>query len=149
MKVILLQDVRGTGKKNDVREVATGYARNFLFPSGLADPATPERVAKLEEAKSRREEEERETVKRLTKIAIELRSRHLEFCLKAGAEGSVYGSVTKEMILRALRENNILGKDRADVVLDRPIKQIGDHVVTVRFKKDIESELRVRVRPQP
>ena len=146
MKVILLQDVRGIGKKNDVKEVADGYARNFLFLRNLAEAATPQALKKLEKMKENMETEDKELKNRLENLARDMKGKYIEFELKTGEDGSVFGSVTKEMIMKAIREH-FSKHDRVDVILDHPIKKIGEQVVRVDLKKGIEAELKIIVRP--
>ncbi|KKW46340.1 MAG: 50S ribosomal protein L9 [Candidatus Liptonbacteria bacterium RIFCSPLOWO2_01_FULL_56_20] len=149
MKVIFLEDVRGIGKKYEVKSVADGYARNFLLPRRLAKAATEAALRELEREQARRAKEDSEVAKRLVGIAREINTHRIEFSLKAGEGGSVFGSVTKEMILKALREHRWLGKERAEVTLDHPLKTLGEHRVPVAFKKGIRAELIVVVRSQP
>jgi large subunit ribosomal protein L9 len=149
MKVILIKDVKDLGKKHEVKEVSDGYARHYLIPRGLAKAATPAELKKLEEMKARALKEEAETKKRLEELARRISERYLEFHLKTDAAGTVFGSVTKDMILKALREHDLVTVDRVDVDLDHPIKKIGDYLVTVVFKKGITAKLKVSVRSQP
>lgn len=148
MKVILLKDVKDLGKKYEVKEVSDGYARHYLIPRGLVKLATPTELKKLEEVKAQAEKEDIETKKRLEELARRISDRYIEFRLKIDDTGTVFGSVTKEMILKALREHGFVTADRVDVELDHPIKEIGDHLVTVDFKKGIKAELKVIVRPE-
>jgi large subunit ribosomal protein L9 len=148
MKVILVKDVNGLGKKHEVKEVSDGYARHYLVPRGLAKPATPAELKKLEEMKARAEKEDAETKKRLEELARRMSDRYIEFRLKTDTSGAVFGSVTKDMILKALREHGLVTADRVDVELDHPIKEIGDRLVTVDFKKGIKAKLKVVVRPE-
>jgi large subunit ribosomal protein L9 len=147
MKVILKEDVRGVGHKYDIKEVSDGYARNFLFPRGLAEPATNEAVKKLTTLKAVKEEDEKKLKSHLERLALNMADKHVEFELKVGEDGSVFGSVTKEMIARAIREH-FSKHDRIDVVLEHPLKKIGEHTVSVDLKKGIEAKLKVIVRPQ-
>src|SRR3989344_999724 len=87
MKVILLEDVKKIGRKFEVKNVSDGYAKNFLFPNGLADIATPDALKELEKKKSETDKESRELMKRLEELARTLKERHLEFFVKTGAHG--------------------------------------------------------------
>lgn len=148
MKIILLKDVKGLGKKYEVKDVSDGYARHYLIPRGLVKPATAAELKKLEKMKAQIEKEDAETKKRLEELARRINDRYIEFHLKTDKSGTVFGSVTKEMILKALREHDLVTVDRVDVELNHPIKEIGDHLVTVDFKKEIKAKLKVIVRPQ-
>lgn len=147
MKVILKEDVRGVGHKHDIKEVSDGYARNFLFPRNLAEPATKEAVNKLTTLKVIKEEDEKKLKGHLERLARDMADKYVEFELKVGKDGSVFGSVTKEMILKAIREH-FSKHDRIDVILEHPLKQIGEHMVPVDLKKGIETKLKVIVQPQ-
>ncbi len=148
MKVILLEDVKKVGRKFEVKEVSDGYARNLLFPNGLAEPATPSALKELEKRKIEIDKEDRETIKRLEEISRMLKDRNLEFPMKTGANGEVFGSVTKEMILKGLRDTGILRAERAEIKLERPLKELGEHKVEVHLKKGIAAELKVIICPQ-
>ncbi len=149
MKVILLEDVRNVGNKLDIKDVSDGYARNFLFQNKLAKPATAGALKGLEELKSRFRENEVEFRKNLEILARKINETSIEFKLRTDKEtGSVFGSVSKEDILKAMREHKLINKERADIELPRPIKELGEHKVPVRFPKDITATLGVLVRPQ-
>ncbi len=146
MKIILLQDVRNIGKKHEVKDVSDGYARNFLFANKLAEPASAAALAKLEQMKETSEKEDQELLKRLHEIATEMNDLGLQFELEADAQGSVFGSVNKEAIAKALREHGILRNERVEVLLDHPIKKVGDYVVPIDLKKGITANLKIVVK---
>ncbi len=135
MKVIFLKDIPGRGKKNDVEDVSDGYARNFLVPNKLAKIATPALLQALARVRVEEAEEDAQFQKRIEGITRILRERTFEFSLKADTEGRTFGSVNKEQVLRALRDQKILGKERAEVILDHPLKTIGEHSVFLRFPR--------------
>ena len=145
MKVLLLSDVKGQGKKNEVKNVADGYARNFLFPRKFAVAVTPEVQRQLDAKKAASAEAEAATVERLTAIARELGGRTLEFPVKTDDKGSVFGSVTADIIAKAIRDNKLTGQDRVEPVVDHPLKTIGEHRVLVRFAKGIAATVTVRL----
>ena len=147
MKVILSEDVRSLGKKHDVKDVSDGYARNFLFPNKLAEPATPGALKKLAAMKAKTSKNEEELKKRLEEIARKINDTALEFKLKTDKDGSVFGSVTKEQILNAMRDAKLIRSERVEIKLDRPIKEIGEHKIAVDMKKEVGAELKVVVRP--
>jgi len=148
MKVILAADVRGVGKKYEVKNVSDGYARNFLLSQKLATPATPAALAEHERFLSRLATDDAKLRHDLTERAREMAGKYLEFHLKTDASGTVFGSVTKEMVLKAMREHGWLGKERIDIKLDHPLKQIGDYKVVVDLKKGITVEVTVSVRSE-
>ena len=146
MKVILLEDVRKIGKKREVREVSDGYARNFLFPNKLAELATPAALKKLAEWQAAREKENAGLQARLEEIARKFAATTLEFRLKTDSDGTLFGSVNKETILRALRERGLVTKERVEIHLDRPIKEAGDYLIRVNLKKGILADLKISVK---
>jgi large subunit ribosomal protein L9 len=148
MKIILLEDIKGIGKKYDVKDISDGYARNFLLPKKLVRQATPRALKELEQLKAKTEKKDAEFKKRLSKLARQISESYLEFQLKTDEKGSVFGSVTKEMILRAMREHGWLRKERVDILLEHPLKEFGEHKVSVDLKKGIKAELKIIVQPQ-
>ncbi len=149
MRVILLEDVRKVGKKHEVKEVSGGYARNFLFPNRLAEPATPGALKKLAALIAERERGGAELRARLEEIARKLAETTLAFELKADATGALFGSVNKESILKALREHGLVTKERVEMELDHPIKEPGEYVVPIDLKKGVTAKLRVSVKKAP
>ncbi len=146
MKVIFLQDIRTIGKKFEVREVSDGYARNFLFPGKLAEPATPDALKKLEAMKAAREKENNEEKARREALAKKISAVKLEFELKADKSGAVFGSVNKDSIAKALREHHLIGPERVDIELKYPIKEIGEYAVTIDLKKGVTAKLKITVK---
>ena len=145
MKVIILEDVRGIGKKFEVKEVRDGYARNFLFPNKLAENATPSALKKLEELLATHAEKETEMIKHLQAAAHKISEMSIQFDLKKGKDGSIFGSVNKEAILKALREHNLITKERVDITLDHPIKELGKYTIPVDLKKGVTADLKILV----
>jgi len=146
MKIILLQDIKGIGKKLDVKEVSDGYARNFLFPKSLAEPATAAAQKKVAVAKAHHEKEDVEMMKRLHEIAGKLKDFALQFDIEADEHGSIFGSVNKEAIAKALREHGIVTNERVEISLEHPIKKVGEYVVTVDLKKDVSAKLKIIIK---
>ena len=148
MKVIFLQDVRGAGKKYEVKDVPDGHARNFLIPKNLVKPATPEAIKNLEAMKSILERKDVVETKRLEGLARELPNRFIEFLVRADETGRIFGAVTKEMLLKAMREHKWVTTERVDIVLDHPLKDVGEYRVRVILKKGIETDFGIKLRPQ-
>lgn len=147
MKLILLQDIRGLGRKYEVKEVSDGHARNFLLPKKLAEAATPEALKRLAAHQAETEKEDAELSKRFQEIAQTLTDQSLEISMKADGEGNVFGSVNKDSILKAMREHGWVTKERVEVILEHPLKKLGDYKVPIHLKKGLETELRVRIIP--
>ena len=145
MKVILLQDVKGTGKKQEIVNVSDGYARNFLFPRKLAVDATPGAAKELE--KKQAAERAREMERRLTaeKKAASLRGKVITVKAKCGAQGRLYGSVTGAEIAEALKEQHGVEVDKRKIDLSEPIRTVGETDIVVKLYPEISAKMTVRV----
>jgi large subunit ribosomal protein L9 len=144
-QAILLQSVEPLGERGDVVEVADGYLRNFLVPRKLAQPATAASVA---EAKRRVEAAERaaaEQVERAEENAALLRKTVLTISQQAGDDGRLFGSVTAQQIVDAVRQARGLKLDRRRVQLDEPIKTTGTHMVTVEVSDGVHATIKTIV----
>jgi len=148
MRVILLEDVKNLGKKYEVKDVSSGYAKNYLFPNKLAIIASQQNLAKIKNLKSKLLEEEKKLIKHLEEVKRLIEDRYIEFNLKTDDKGSVFGSVNKEAILKALREHKLITKERIDILLDHPIKEFGEHQIKIDLKKGIIANLKIKVLPQ-
>jgi large subunit ribosomal protein L9 len=146
MKVILLDEVRGIGKKYEVKEVRDGYARNFLFPNKLAETASPSSLKKLEDMKAEHDKGELEMMKHLQTLANHINDMTIEFDLKKGKDGSIFGVVNKESILKALREHKLIGKERIDITIEHPMKTPGNYTIPVDLKKGVTASLKIIVK---
>lgn len=143
MKIILLQDVRGVGRKYDVKEVSDGYARNFLIPRKLGKPATPEALNDLKIQKENWEKQTDALREKLKKIQENLNNKPLLFKLKLGEKEKVFGSVTKKDVEESLKE---VDKDLLiEVNLHRPIKTLGSHQVEISLGRGVMGEIKVQV----
>jgi large subunit ribosomal protein L9 len=145
MKIILQEDVRNIGKKFDVKDVSDGYARNFLFPNKLAEPATPGALKKLDALKAEHDKNEADLLGRLHEIAKKINGTTIEFFVKTDKSGAVFGSVNKESILKSLREHELVTKERVDIDLKYPLKEVGEYSVPIDLKKGVTATLKVLV----
>lgn len=148
MKVIFLQDVRGIGRRDEVREVSDGYARNFLFRGKLAEPASPETLKKLEARKAAHHAHESAVMGELAAIKQRIESVTLQFSLKTDKSGAPFASVNKETILSALRDRKLITTERPSIDLKHPIKAFGEHVVSLDLKKGVAVQLKLSVVPE-
>lgn len=142
MKIILLKDVKGLGKKGETKEAADGYARNFLLPGNLAQPATAENVAKL---KRQSEEKTRLAVKELLsveKVAAKLDGQTIEFRVKANNEGRFYAAISATAIAKKLKEKGFEIK-KEQVLLAEPIKEEGESAVKINLNHNLEAEITI------
>lgn len=141
MFVILLKDIRGLGRKSEVKEVKEGYARNFLFPQKAAVIATPQELVRLAQKKTAeqsenfaRQEEARQSVKKLS-------AETLEFPLRVGGKGEVFSSITAKQIQEVLTQR---GYGAPQVLFPHPIKELGSFTVEIDFGNEIKTALIMR-----
>jgi large subunit ribosomal protein L9 len=142
MKVILLKDVKGLGKRGEVKEAADGYARNFLLPENLAQLATAENIAKL---KCQTEEKTRLAVKDLLsveKIAAKLDGQTVEIKTKANKEGRFYAAIGAAAIAKKIKDQGWEIK-KEQVLLAEPIKEEGEFAVKINLNHNLEAEITV------
>jgi len=144
MRVILLQDIDKLGKKYDIKEVADGYARNFLFPKGLAKPATKEALKWLEIQKEIEEKKAEEELKKVQSLATAIDGQEITIPIKIGEEGQLFESVTAQKIFEKLKENGFEIK-KNQIVLDKPIKELGEFPIKIKFEHNLEAEIKVIV----
>jgi large subunit ribosomal protein L9 len=144
MKVILADDVRGVGHRGDTVTVKPGYARNFLFPQGLAYEATEANVRKLGEQKKKYDEKLLHEKAGAENVAKQIEGTTVVITKKAGEGDVLYGSVTATEIADALAARGIQ-VDRRRIEVAEPIKRLGEHRVHVRLHRDVATELIVDV----
>lgn len=147
MEVILTQDVEKVGLKGDVVDVKRGYARNFLLPRRLAEPATPGRVAELRRLEAERARHEARSAEHAQEIADLLGKTVLRFEVKAGPTGSLFGSVTPTDIADEIWRARKVRVDRRKIEIDA-IKRIGRHTVPIRVFEDVTAEVKTLVVPE-
>jgi large subunit ribosomal protein L9 len=147
MEVILRQDVDKVGLRGEVVNVARGYARNFLLPRGLADEATPARVAEVRKVEERRAHHEAKTFEDAQAVAERLGHVELRFDVKAGPTGSLFGSVTPTDIADELWSKHKVRVDRRKIQLDT-VKRIGRYQVPIELFQDVTAEVRTLVVPE-
>ena len=147
MEVILRQDVEKVGLRGEVVNVARGYARNFLFPRGLADEATPSRVAEVRKVEERRAQHEAKTFEEAQTLAERLGQLELRFDVKAGPTGSLFGSVTPTDIADELWTKHKVRVDRRKIGIDT-VKRIGRYQVPIELFQDVNVEVRTLVVPE-
>ena len=147
MEVILRQDVDKVGLRGEVVNVARGYARNFLLPRGLADAATPARVAEVRKVEERRAHHEAKTFEDAQSVSERLGQLELRFDVKAGPTGSLFGSVTPTDIADELWTKHKVRVDRRKIGVDS-LKRIGRYQVPIELFQDVTVEVRTLVVPE-
>lgn len=146
MKVILLQDVKGQGKKGQLIDVSDGYARNFLLPKKLAQEATADNINTMkmnDKALQEKRQKEREEALALSKV---LKDMTLVVTAKGGGAGRLFGSVTNAEIADALEKNHKIKLDKRKIVLDDPIKTTGLYTVRCKLGYEVVAELKVEIK---
>jgi large subunit ribosomal protein L9 len=145
MKVILRADITTVGKRGDIVEVADGYARNYLFPKGLAITASDGAVAQagaMRRARDLRDAHDRSAAE---EVARHLVPKVITVKAKAGPEGRLFGSVTSADVVDAVAQQAGVNLDRRKVLLHDPIKSIGSHQVPVKLHPDVEFPVTLEV----
>ena len=145
MVVILLKDVKGTGKADEVVKVSDGYARNRLIPKGLAKEATEGNIRNLEKQKEIADEKRAEQKAAAQKQAEKINEITLTIRSKGGESGKLFGSITSKDIADALQEQENIKVDKKKIVLDSPIKQTGSSEVTVKLFPEVTAVLKINV----
>ena len=144
MKVILLKNIQSVGKKNEIKEVSAGYAKNFLIPKKLAIPADEEKVAQLENQLKIEEKKAEENLKEIEAIVAKLDGREVTVMVKVGKQGQVYESVSKQKIAEQLKEQGFeINKNQ--VVIESPIKELGEFDLKIVFDHNLEAEIKLIV----
>src|SRR5437588_7293033 len=148
MQVILRQDVEKVGLRGEVVEVAAGFARNYLLPRRLAEPAAPGRVAELEKLSASRAQNEAQSFDQAQGLAQKLEGGELRFDVQAGETGTLFGSVTATDIADRVWETQRVRIDRRKLDLPEAIKRIGRYQVPVELFTDVTATLRLAVVPE-
>lgn len=148
MKVILREDIERLGKAGDIIKVADGYGRNFLIPRKLAVPADVRNLKALEHERKEIEARAKKARKTAESLSEKLASLTLTIPAKAGEEGRLFGAITSRDIAGALAMAGV-EIDRRLILLEEPIKQVGDYRVKVRAGGTLVPEVSVRVVPEP
>ncbi len=145
MKVILLQDVKTKGKRDDIIEVSDGYARNFLLPKGLAVEASAKNLNDVKTKKANEAHIAAEELAEAKKEAENIEKAEVTLKIRAGEGGKTFGSVTSKEIAEAAKEQAGLTIDKKKIVLAEPIKVVGDYKITVKLHPEVSAELSVKV----
>ena len=145
MKVVFLKDVTRVGRAGEVKEVADGYAKNFLLPKKLALPATPSSI-KMAEALLRKEEQGQQLhAEELVEVARQLEGLSLDFKMKVMEEGRIYGSIRDNQIAEELKRLTGIDIERTRIELLEPIRQLGSYELTIRLGRDLAPKVKVVV----
>jgi large subunit ribosomal protein L9 len=148
VRVILKREVAGLGRPGDVKDVADGYAQNFLLPRGFAVEATAGEMKILARARDAKQAKQDRTHADAEEMAKRLSETTLMFRLKAGGQGKTFGSVTSKDVADALKRELKVEIDRTKVHLLEPLKALGVHKVEVRLLTDVRANVTVAIEPE-
>lgn len=146
MKVILLQDIKGVGKKNQIINANDGYAKNFLFPKNLAVEADKNNLSKLNNQQKIEEQKKQEELQQAQNLASQLEKLNVQISVKLGENGKLFGSVTNKEIAHYLQENFNIKIDKKKIVLSEPIKTLGEKQVEIKLHPKVTSKIKVTIK---
>lgn len=143
MKVIFTQDIKGKGKKGEVKDVPVGYANNFLIKNNYAVEATPGNLKKLEQQNKRIEKDKQQELDDAKALKAQLEDLEVEVTAKSGESGKLFGSVSTKQIAEALHKQHGIKIDKRKMELSHGIQALGYTNVPVKLHKDVEGVIRV------
>lgn len=146
MKVILLKDVKGTGKKGEMKEVSDGYARNFLFPKKLAVVADSTAVKELKEKNKSQEIKAQKEYEAAVEQGKKMEEMNVVIYSKAGEGGRLFGSITSKDIAEQLKKQHNIEVDKRKISLDEPIRVLGSRKVDIKIHQKVTTTVRVDVK---
>lgn len=144
MRVLLKQDVSKIGKKGQILEVKEGYARNFLIPGGLAVEASGGAMKQIEEEKKASDRHKAKEKEEAQGLAEKIEALSILLKHKAGDEGRLFGSITSAEVAEALKQKNF-NIDKKKIVLDEPIRLVGDYEVKIKLHPEVAAHLNVQI----
>jgi large subunit ribosomal protein L9 len=145
-EIILTENVPGLGAEADVVKVRRGYARNYLLPRGKAYEVTPAALRQIDNLKKKRAEREARELNEAEEIARRIGKLRVTFALATGETGKAFGSVTAQDIVNRLKNEAGIEIDRHKIVLERPIKDTGEHEVTIKLHHDVTAQFNFEVK---
>lgn len=145
MKVILLQDVKGQGKKGEVINISDGYARNFLIPRNLAKEATEGNVKVLKQQNKAKELKKEQQLDKAKELAAKIEKFTIEIKTKAGEGGRLFGSVTSKDIIEEVEKKYQLKLDKKKLILPEPIRELGARQLDIKVYPGVVAKLNVKV----
>ena len=144
MKVILLKDVKNLGRKNEIKNVSDGYARNLLLPRKLAAVATATEIKKVEEKKAEERQRAEKDLEKNQEVVVKMEGLEIEIAAKTDKEGGLYAALSPAQISKALQAKGFEIK-KGQVKIDEPIKEIGETEVIIEFPHGLEAKIKIIV----
>lgn len=148
MKVILLQDIKNVGRKNEVINANDGYARNFLFPKKLAVEANKDNMLKLEAKQASNAHKKNLEIEENKKKAKQIEEITLNLKVKAGANGKTFGGITSKEIAEGIKKQTGIDIDKKKIALKETIKTLGTYTVEVKFGDGVNAKLKMSIIPE-
>jgi len=148
MKVILKENIDNIGYVGDVVDVSRGYARNYLFPRGLAIEHNSGNLKSIEHLKKREWEKRNRQILEAQQLAEKIKQITLTFKVKVGKDGKLFGSVTHKEIAKSLADEHNIEIDRKKIEHNEPLKKIGDYQLSVRLHKEVDAALNIKIVPE-
>ena len=145
MKVILLQDIKNVGRKEEIINANDGYARNYLFPKKLAVEATKDNLLKLQAKKTSETNKKNAEIEENKKIAAEIEKIKLLIKVKAGANGKIFGGITSKEISEELKKQYNMQIDKKKIMVKETIKNLGQFVVEIKFGDGVNAKLTLNI----
>lgn len=146
MKVILLKDVKGTGKKGEIKEVSDGYARNFLLKKKVAVEANSTNLKEFDEKAKSKERKEQIEFEEAVLLGKQMENVNIEIFAKAGEGGRLFGSITSKEIAEQLKSQKNIDVDKRKILLDEPIRTLGSRFVEIKIHQKVTTKIRVDVK---
>lgn len=146
MEVILLKDVKGTGKKGELKEVSDGYARNFLIKKKFAVEANNTNVKELDEKQKSKERKAQIEYEEAVLLGKQMEDVNIVIEAKAGEGGRLFGSITSKEIAEQLKKQKNIDVDKRKITLDEPIRSLGSRFVEIKIHSKVTTKIRVDIR---
>ena len=147
MRVILLKDIENLGKKNEIKEIKDGYARNFLIPKGLAKIATKKAMEQLESEKELEAQKAEEELQKVQAFVESIDGREFIITVKVGDENQLFESITPQKIHETLKQSGF-DIQKTQIELSQPIKELGEFPVKIKFEHNLEAQISIMVEEQ-
>ena len=147
MRVVFLQDVAGVAQGGDVKEVKNGFARNYLIPKRLAEPATHNALQRVSQYAEQAERARIKLLEDMRELSATLNGKRVDVEMRAGASGQLYGSVTNAIVAEKLGDMTDREIDRRSIEIESPIRQLGNFDVTIRLHPEVQAQIDVLVHP--